>query len=227
MKFKCNRLAAWLIFVGALTAASIFTAVTNDATAAQATGDRIVKYTPNMPANALVGRPDSDFVELSDGRRLRVGDVRRLTATAQKMRVAPVRQLPPALTAKPAATGKRVNNAAELAAALKLPDNETVVLPSGRRVTVGQIKFVQPQVEKRLGRQLTSAPQRPGLTGPAIKISKSTTKDEWKSILQKPDGTVIESPNGTRITVGELKQALAGGKSPAGAPRKPAPGRQP
>jgi len=140
---------------------------------------------------------------------MRLGDVRRLTATAQKMRsAAPGSRLPAALKMKPAATGIRVNNAADLAAALKRSDNETVQLPSGRLATVGQIKLVQPLVEKRLGRKLTAVPSRPNLAGPAIKISKSTTKDEWKGIFQKPDSTVLESPNGTRITVGELKQAL-------------------
>jgi len=184
-------------------------AVTNDATAEQATRDRILKYTPNLRTTDLAGRPDTDFLELSNGHRMRLGDVRRLTATAQKMRsAAPGSRLPAALKMKPAATGIRVNNAADLAAALKRSDNETVQLPSGRLATVGQIKLVQPLVEKRLGRKLTAVPSRPNLAGPAIKISKSTTKDELKGIFQKPDSTVLESPNGTRITVGELKQAL-------------------
>ena len=105
--------------------------------------------------------------------------------------------------------GTRVNNAADLAAALKHSDNESVQLPSGRLATVGQIKRLQPMVEKQLGRKLTSIPQRPNLEGPAIKISKNISKEEWKGIFQKPDNTVLESPSGKRITVGELKKTLS------------------
>ena len=176
----------------------------------------IVKRTPNMRMTDLAGRSDTDLVELSDGRRVRVGDLRRLQAVQQKMRAAvPGSRLPAAFKIKPAATGTRMNNAADLAAALKRPDNETVQLPSGRLATVGQIKLVQPLVEKRLGHKLDAASLRPNLSGPAIKVSRSASKDEWKGILQKPDNTVLESPNGTRITVGELKQSLSSsGKNP-------------
>lgn len=103
----------------------------------------------------------------------------------------------------------RVNNSSDLAAALKRSDNETVQLPSGRLATVGQIKRLQPMVEKQLGRKLTSNPQRPNLEGPAIKISKNISKEEWKGIFQKPDNTVLESPSGKRITLGELKKTLS------------------
>jgi hypothetical protein len=169
----------------------------------------VVKYTPNMRMTDLAGRPDTDHVEFSGGRRVSVGDLRRLTATAQQMRAAaPGSRLPATLKIKPAATGTRINNASDLAAALKRSDNETVQFPSGRLATVGQVKLLQPLVEKQLGRKLTAAPLRPNLAGPAIKVSQSTTKDEWKGILQKPDSTVIESPSGKRITVGELKQTL-------------------
>jgi hypothetical protein len=180
----------------------------------------IVKYTTGMTMNALVGRPNTDFVELSDGQRVRVGDLRRLEAAAQKMRTPARGGVPSAFRVQPASTGTRLNNAADLGAALRRSDNETVQLPSGRLATVGQIKFVMPKVEQRLGHPLSAAPNRPNLSGPALKISKSATKDEWKGILQKPDNTVIESPNGTRITVGELKQALRTTPAPP-APRQP------
>jgi hypothetical protein len=121
----------------------------------------VVRFSPTMPASALAGRPDSDFLELSNGRRLRLGDLRRLTATLRAARVTPVRPLPLGLMAQPAATGRPVKNGADLAAALQLPETETVVLPSGRRATVALVKLLQPPVEKQLGRRLTA-----GRTGP-------------------------------------------------------------
>lgn len=178
----------------------------------------LVKYTPNLRVGSLAGRADSDLVEFPNGKRMRVGELRRLEAWGRKARNSPRRQFPVALGTAPSASGKRVNNAPELAAALKLSDNETVVLPSGRRATVGMIKFVQPQVERKLGRSLAAAQQRPGLTGPAIKVHGGTTKEEWQKIVQKPDNTVVESPGGIRITVGELKQELRA--APSGQQRR-------
>jgi hypothetical protein len=169
----------------------------------------IVKYTPNMTVNSLAGRSDTDLVELKNGRRVSVGDLRRLDTAAQKMRAPKIDRMPAVLKVKPAATGIKINNAADLAAALKLPDNATVQLPSGRFATVGQIKLVQPLVEKRIGHSLTMMVQRPNLSGPSIKITKGTTRAQWESILKRPDNTVLESPNGKRITVGEAKQYLA------------------
>jgi hypothetical protein len=186
----------------------------------------IIKYNSKITAPSLAGRPDSDFVEFSNGRRLSMGDIRRLQAAQQKMRAAkPGSRLPAALKVKPAVTGKRLNTSADIATALKRPDNETVRLPSGRLVTMGQIKFVQPLVEKRLGRSLATLPKEKDLSGPAIKITKTTTKSEWMTIFQKPDNTVLESPNGKRVTVGRLKQEMI--QRSKAAPGKAAPALTP
>lgn len=184
-----------------------------------------IKYAPNMTVNSLAGRPNTDLVELKNGRRVSVGDLRRLDAAAQKMRAPRVDRMPAVLKVKPAATGTKINNAADLAAALKLPDGATVQLPSGRLATVGQIKLVQPLIEKRLGHSLTMVLQRPNLSGPAIKVNKDTTRAQWEDILKRPDNTVLESPNGKRITVGEAKQYLAKNPKaiPGAAPKKTAP----
>lgn len=173
---------------------------------AAATEPGVVKFNPTMPASALAGRPDTDRLELPDGRRVKIGDIRRLTAAAKKMQAeGPGSRLPKAFRTRPAATGTPINNAADLSAALKRPDTDTVVLPSGRRVTVGMIKQFRPHVEKKIGRSLTAGAKPPDISGTAIKVDKKT---DWKAILQKPDATVIEAPNGTRITVKELRQAV-------------------
>jgi hypothetical protein len=191
----------------------------------------ITKFTPNITVSSLAGRPDSDLVELQSGRRVTVGTLRRLDALAQKMRAATPRVARDTATlrVKPAATGTPLHNAADLAAALKRPDNETVQLPSGRRVTVGQIKLLQPFIEKKLGRPLTALPQRPNRTGPAIKITsqpdRAAAEKYWRDILlQKPDSTVLENTKGERITVGELKQYFAArAKARPAAPTKATP----
>ena len=168
-----------------------------------------LKFTPKMPASALTPLSDADRVELPDGHQVRMGDVRRLKEAARKMRARKGAPLPAGLRTKPAPTGTPVRNASDLADALKRPDTDTVVLPSGRKVTVGMIRLLQPQVEKRTGRPIAAGPKRPNLSGSAVKVGAKT---DWKDVLQRPDGTVLEAPDGTRITVGELKKSLAGGR---------------
>lgn len=260
---------------------------------------KIIKYTRGMTINSLAGKADTEQMELPSGRRITVGDARRMQAAAQRMRAAkPGSRRPAALKLKPAAKGTPIKTKADLAAALKRPDSDTVQLPNGKLVTVGQLKFVQPLVEKRLGRKLDAALQQPAppsgpvrklvtkadlaaalkrpdnetvqlpsgnfatigqikaaqpevekrlgrklgavlaqpaaLSGPAIKVSRNTSEAEWRGILQKPDKTVLESPNGKRITVGGMKKAFVASKAvklgtasgkaaPVAAPRKIAP----
>lgn len=210
--FPCTLLKA--LAIGAIAAGSqAAVAQVGAGKAPVAASASVLRIGPTLKPGAILARPDTDLVELSDGRRMRVGDLRRLTATAQRMRSATGNRLPAALKVQPAATGRRVADAKDLAEALKRPDSETVVLPSGRRATVAQLRFVQPYVEKRLGHKLGVATvKRPDLSGSAIKVSAAS---DFKDILQRPAATVLESPDGTRITVGELKQALAGDGKPA------------
>lgn len=178
----------------------------------------VVKYTPTLSLPQLQQRPDSAMVELSDGRRINLGDVRRITRTAQKARSNPPGSLLPAeLKTKPAAAGGiPLRTRTDLDQALQRPDTDTVVLPSGKRLTVGMLKMLQPQVEEQR-KKLPPAglQQRPDRTGPAIRVS---TRTDWYAILQKPDTTLLETAHGKRITVGELKQVMA-----SGVLRKPSP----
>lgn len=200
---------AWLVSVF-LTVLTVSLSAASEQGAAFASAPGIVKFAPNLSAAALAKRPDTDLVELSNGRRIRLGDVRRLRAVAQKIRSsAPGSGLPKAFRVKPAATGTKLSRAADLSAALKLPDDATVVLPSGRRTTVGMIRLLRPEIEARLGRPLSAAPPGGSPAGPVIQVDAKT---DWKAILGKLDGTVLEAPNGKRITVGELKQALSESK---------------
>jgi hypothetical protein len=207
-------LVATVLVTGTMGAVALQAGAQGAATKAPAASiANVVKFGPGLQSGAILARPDTDFVEMPDGRRIKVGDIRRLSGHAQRMQAAAGQHASAALRVKPAATGTPVNNAADLAAALERSSGETVTLPSGRRATVAQIKFVQPYVEKRTGRSLLAATsQRPSLSGPAVKV---TAQSDVKSILQRPDSAVLEAPDGTRITVGELKQAFAKGGKPA------------
>ena len=177
----------------------------------------IVKYTLHMTWQSLAGRADTDLVELPNGQHVKVGTLRNFQTAARIMRSPRVDRTPRELKSLPNKSSfTTVRSASDLTASLKLPDSTTVRLPSGKFATVGQIRFVQKTIDKKSGFKLTALSMRPDLSGPAIKIPKdmnqSMTKDQqekfWENILQNPDRTVLESPNGTRITVADLKQGL-------------------
>jgi hypothetical protein len=206
------------------------------------TAPKIIKVTPGLKADALAGRPDTDIIEFSNGQRMSLGSLHRLRLAVQKMHGSTVNMMPAALHIKPDGNNIKVHIKAgpDIATALKLPDSNTVRFPSGRVATVAQIKFVQPYVEKKLGRKLTDIPQRPNLSGPTIKFKANMTKEEQKAQMmtvfdakKTPDSTVIESPNGVRVSVGELKAEMKRrfGKhpktTPGSAPKKTAPNTPP
>lgn len=178
----------------------------------------VIKLNRNLPPNALQGKADTELVELSNGKRMKVGDIRRLSSFAQKNRsLAPKALEPQALKLRPATTGGiALRSKNDLQAAMQRPDSETVVLPSGKRTTVGMLKLVQPQVEERRKQVRPTSKPRPDLSGPAIKVNAAT---DWYALLKQPDSTILETSRGKRITLGELKQTLAAsGKQPLAAP---------
>jgi hypothetical protein len=161
------------------------------------------RFSPGMTSAAAAGRPDSDWVELPNQGRIRVGDWRRLDAAAQRMR-APQRGAPPGLRAAPAPSGTPVRDSAELQNALRLPGTQTIQLPSGRRLTAEQLRALEPQIEKRLGHRLSeTTAARPGA------VIKVDARSDWAAILKRPDNTVLESPSGKRITVSAVKREMA------------------
>jgi hypothetical protein len=176
-------------------------------------GRKIIKLTPGISTQKLLqGRADSDLVEFSMGKRLPVRDLRRLDSISQKLR-GTGKPMPPSFSFRPAPTGSPVRQRGDLAAALKRPDSDTIVLPSGELLTVGQLRLLKPRIEKILGHPLDAVPGRQTPIGPATRLQKSIGKSEWQGLLKQPDNTILESPGGKRITVGELKQVLTMGRS--------------
>jgi hypothetical protein len=177
----------------------------------------IIKYTPKMTVASLADRPGTDLVMLPNGRGVKVQTIRNFHAAAQIMKSPRVDRTPPELKHLPSRTVfTPVRTPYELSAALKLPDSTTIKLPSGQYATIGQIKFVQAMVDSRTGNRLTLVSQRPNLAGPSIKIPpdigkipKEQQKAFWENILNQKDETILESPHGIRITVGELRKGMA------------------
>lgn len=162
----------------------------------------VIRYTPGMKPELLRVQPDSAMLVFPNGKQMSLGELRRLTTLGKQMRSTARKPLPPALAARAAARGTRVSSADDLRAALARPDSDTIELPSGRRMTVSQLKFVMPQVERALGRPL-------GAAGAGNdRVIQVDTRSDWKTILQMPDATLLQTPNGTRVTVGDIKSEL-------------------
>jgi hypothetical protein len=172
-----------------------------------------LKFTSSMTVQSLAGHPDSEMVRLQNGKLISIATLRTLDAAAKKMRAAKPAPLPQALTIRPAAKGTPASNRAQFMVAFNgHPDSDTLQLPSGRRVTAGQVRLLQPYIEKRLGRKMSDLTQSQNLTGPKVPISSTTTdKSFWQNMLQTPgnDSKVLVSPRGKQVTVGDLKQYLS------------------
>lgn len=164
----------------------------------------IVKYASNFSLAALQHRPDTDLVELSNGKRLRLGQLRTLDKLSKQLKSTPDRHLMPELHLKPAAIARvKIASAADLTAALKLKDNETIQLPSGKLYTAAQLRLAQTAVNKQM---LIQPRKRMLPNGSVIRVTPATN---WKDVMKGPESTILESPNGSRITVAELKKTLA------------------
>ena len=181
-------------------------------TAQQKTAEttQTLHFTHGMTVQALAGHGDAEMVVLPSGHTVSVGLLRHMDSAMRAVHAPPTFHPPLGFTLKPAVTGAPVRNAVDLAQAMNtMKDTDTVQLPSGRRVTIAQIKLLAPMVERQSGHKLSVAPAPVNLNGPTIKISPGTTKAAWQAILAKPDNTILESPTGVKVTVGGIKQYLA------------------
>ncbi len=167
----------------------------------------IIKYNRTVPISAMHGRSDNDLVEFASGKRVRLGELRKLDAFSKKLKATPDKHLITGLRQQPSDHPKlTIRSAAELTAALKFNNTDTIQLPSGKRYTVAQLRLAEEMVKKNLGIEPKKRMMKPA------EIIQITPKTDWKTVLKTDDNTILQSPNGTRITVLELKKALAAWK---------------
>lgn len=213
---RMHRILPPVVFLLSLHTGLAYAADTPTPAMQPGTSNRIVSSSEAMNPATLRKLAPNDEIELSNGKRLRVSALRRLGNTSRQLNAPANSRLPRALRLQAAATGTPVNDARDLARSLQRADSDTLVLPSGKRVTVGLVRLLQPQIEKRSGRKLGAAALS---TGPVVKITAQT---DWESVLKQPDDTVLEAPGGTRTTVGAVKQTLADSTTPAAPAMNPA-----
>lgn len=164
--------------------------------------------------------PDNATVRLGNGREMSAGRYKELadafTAIGKAGRGrTPDPRMRFSRTTAPAQVQLRPG--ADLQAIARLPDDNVLQLPTGEKFTVGDLKRLSALQKARTGRSLLDArPSAPRarLEGPAIRV---TPRMKLVDFADKPDSTILETPSGGRVTLGELRATYK--KNHAGARR--------
>ena len=177
-------------------------------------GKPIIMLTPTISDAELAKLGDNDVVELQSGRQVKMKTIRTFSSLSRKLKAG--RSTQPAMPTsikKPAATGIKMTSRADLSSMLESsPDDTTIEFSSGRTYTIAQLRFLKPFLEAQTGRKLDQQGGPSRYQGPAIKLTNTKDKKYWESILSKPDDTVLETPQGKRFTIGELKTVIGQGQ---------------
>jgi len=175
---------------------------------------QVVRVPAGVSAAQILSLNDDQEIETPSGGRVKVGTYRRIRAMLAdaKARAAANRvraiQFAGLHAVKAQGVPRRPGETA--AQMLARPSTDVVRLPSGRSVSVAQLKAIAPYVEKIYGVKLGGAGGRPNLNGQATRIN---SVEDLKSLPRgAPDSMILESPKGTRVTLGELRKVLAAGQ---------------
>lgn len=169
----------------------------------------IVRVSAGMRTAQVLALHDDQVVETPSGHRMRVGEYRRLQAMFAGARARSMQQhaAPFAILPAPSERGTPRRPGESAAQLLARPPTDVIRLASGRSVSVAQLRAIAPYVQHRYHVDLmAAAPGRPLLTGPATRVESLS---QLKSVPRNaPDATILESPQGTRVTLGEIRAVL-------------------
>ncbi|MBB5202864.1 hypothetical protein HNQ51_000157 [Inhella inkyongensis] len=153
--------------------------------------------------------PPDTLVQTRSGRQV---PARQVLALADAIRAAQ-QQRPQARELQfSRSTGSPAVNLApgvNLAAVMARPATDVVQLPNGQRLSVADLQKLDALSRQINGRGFVAGTPARAPAGPAIKIDSARDLDKLRS---QPDSTVLENPQGQRITLGELRQAARRGQ---------------
>lgn len=173
---------------------------------AELSAARVVRLPPNVRMQDLSALRPDQVIETPSGRRLNVGRFRAIQQAVESARQRTSRPRPqafPILAPTPRLAPVPLRPHESAAEILARPPDQVVRLADGRTATVAQLRAIAPYVQQRYGVKLASTRAPP--QGPALKIRSVA---DLKSLPRNAaDDTVLETPSGKRITLGELKAA--------------------
>jgi hypothetical protein len=172
---------------------------------AQLQNAKIVRLSPGVGRAQVLQLRDDQIIETPSGRQLSVASYRRLQAAMSSAQArGTAREAAPFAYSRPAG-GINLPAGETTAQLLKRPDSTVVRFANGAVATVAQVKSMRPFIAQRYGVSLDApAPAQP--SGAALKVAN--LQGALSELKGKPDNTLLESPKGTRVTVGDLKLAL-------------------
>lgn len=178
--------------------------------AAELGSARVVRTPAGVRANDLRMLRDDQVLETPSGRHIQVGRFRQIQRAFEIARLRSAQPRPQAFrilapTPRIAPVPLRPHEtAAEL---LARPPDQVVRLPDGHTATVAQLRAIAPYVQQRYHVNVYGAPTaRLAPVGPATRI---TSLAQLKALPRNlPDSTILQSPSGARVTLGEVRQVL-------------------
>lgn len=172
------------------------------ATAFAQAGAAAVPVLPSTRSADLAALPDAQTLVFPNGLRMSAAQLRRLAPAP------PARRPGAAILGKPApGPVVQVTPGSSLAQLERAAPNTLLQLPDGRRISAAQLKAV----DEALARSRPAAARAAPMTGQVVHVPHGTPLAE---LLVRPDGDILESPGGKRITVGELRRYLSGAAAP-------------
>jgi hypothetical protein len=185
------RCVLWLVCIAAGFSAEAQTPPPN-------TPVRISQQTTLTTLRAL---PPTAPVEIASGRKI---PAQRFVAVADAIRRAqsqPRRASPSGFSKTAAPANVVLRPGSHLPSVMARPDSDVVQLPNGVKLTVGDMKKLAEVSPALKGRALLTS-TRADLQGPATKVA---TGQDLRNLRNAPDSTIVENPNGVRVTLGELR----------------------
>lgn len=162
----------------------------------------------NTTMNQIRSLRDDDVVRFASGRTATAKSVKGMAVAITKIREAGLTSTPKAnyqfsrLQGNPQLQLRKGTDLAEVA---KRPDLDVLQLPDGRKLTVADLKKLSALNKQLNGKsffEMQTRPVNPIRVGSAQKIASPA---DVQKLENKPDSTLLESPSGKRITLGELR----------------------
>jgi hypothetical protein len=175
----------------------------------------IIRIAPGFHNSDLKLLRDDQLIQTPSGRTVRVGFLRavqKTVAAANNARLTRVHADSFAILPQPKSPCDQLRAGVGLQQILVRPDSDVVCFPSGRRTTVAQIRAMIPYLQRTQHLNVTGATteQRVNInvTPIVIHTSAELTSELNGPLRNSPDSTVLATPQGHQVTLGQLRSVL-------------------
>lgn len=164
--------------------------------------------------NQIRALPDHQNVRMANGNVVRVGNLKKL-ANIIKMAKMGGAKPPQKMTLPQGVPQLKIQKGFNFHELATRKNSDVIQLPSGTQITVEQYKKIDAFAKIATGRSFAErqAPMSAKGSGAPIKIKSAK---DLAALAGKPDSTILESPLGKKITLGELRAYAKKNNKPVG-----------